>query len=377
MQFHWPALDASQRLSAEESAELAARVAELTRAGLPLGEGLRALADELTGWRLRHAVLGLADRLDAGMDLAEAIAPEKGTGTFCRNGPSGAAHKRCLSPFPALPPHLRGLMLAGLRSGQLAEVLEEYVDLQQSQAELRRRAVRSLCYPIILLTLLAVFAILTDNFVIGYFVQVFRDFGTKLPDITILFIHCSGPAAAGMLVLLGAVLAIPVALTVAPGVRWIWPILRAMPMLGPLLRWSHLAQFSRLMGLLLEQRVPLPDALRLCSEGLRDADLAHGCRRVAGEVDEGRVLYESMAAQPQFPPSLIPIVEWGQRAPALAEAFRAAAEMFEGRLRSQGTFLEAILLPIMFLLVISFIGAFVIAMMLPMISLITALSGGL
>ena len=120
----------------------------------------------------------------------------------------------------------------------------------------------------------------------------------------------------------------------------------------------------------------VPDALRLCSEGLRDSDLAYGCQRVAEEVDEGRVLYESMAGRPQFPPSLIPLVEWGQRAPALADAFRAAAEMFEGRVRSQTTFLEAVLLPVMLLLVVSFIGAFVVAMMLPMISLIRALSTG-
>ena len=110
MQFHWPIFDASQRLSAEETAELAARVSELTKAGLPLGEGLRALADEVPRRRLRRVLRTLADRLDAGMDLAEAIdplGPEKGTGTFCRNGPEAgtdaqrwSSHKLYLSPFP-------------------------------------------------------------------------------------------------------------------------------------------------------------------------------------------------------------------------------------------------------------------------------------
>ena len=87
-----------------------------------------------------------------------------------------------------------------------------------------------------------------------------------------------------------------------------------------------------------------------------------------------RVLYESMAGRPQFPPSLIPIVEWGQRAPALADAFRAAAEMFEGRVRTQGSLLEAVLLPIMFMLIFCLVGAFVVAMFLPLIGIITWLS---
>ena len=68
-------------------------------------------------------------------------------------------------------------------------------------------------------------------------------------------------------------------------------------------------------------------------------------------MESGRVLYESMAARRQFPASMIPVVEWGQRAPALPDAFRAAAEMFEGRIRSQDSLLEAILLPILFLLI--------------------------
>jgi type II secretory pathway component PulF len=152
-------------------------------------------------------------------------------------------------------------------------------------------------------------------------------------------------------------------------------MLRRLPIVGPLLRWTHLAQFARLMAMLLDQRVPLPDALRLTAAGLHDSDLAHGCRQVAADVESGRVLYESMAAQRQFPASLIPVVEWGQRAPALPDAFRAAADMFEGRIRSQGSLLEAILLPIIVLVITAYVGMFVISLFLPLISLIERLSG--
>jgi type II secretory pathway component PulF len=120
--------------------------------------------------------------------------------------------------------------------------------------------------------------------------------------------------------------------------------------------------------------VPLPDALRLTASGLRDADLARGCRQVAGDVEAGRPLYESMAARRQFPASLIPMIQWGQRAPALPDAFRAAAEMFEGRVQSHGTLLEAVLLPIVFMVITGCAGVFIVAMFLPMISLVQKLS---
>ncbi len=153
-------------------------------------------------------------------------------------------------------------------------------------------------------------------------------------------------------------------------------MLYRIPIIGPVFRWSHLVQFGRLMGLLLGQQVPLPDALQLTSDGFHQGNLGRACRGAADEVSNGRVLYMSLADRPQFPLSMIPLIEWGQRAPALPDAFCAVADMFEGRVRSQSSILETILLPVMLLVIIAFAGMFVVAMMLPMISLIDALSGG-
>ena len=128
-QFRWPGFDSLRRLSPEETADLAARVAELSKAGLPLGEGLRGLAAESSSRRLSRVLHSMADDLDAGADLAAAID----------------------SQGRRLPPHLRGLILAGLRTGRLAEALEEYVDLHRSESDLRHRLWAALAYPLLLL----------------------------------------------------------------------------------------------------------------------------------------------------------------------------------------------------------------------------------
>jgi type II secretory pathway component PulF len=351
-QFHWPGFDSTRKLSAEEAVELAARIAELSKAGLPLGPGLRALAGELPGCRLPHVLRAMADRLDAGVDLAATIQAEG----------------------RRLPPSLRGLVLAGIHSGRLSDVLEEYIDLQRSQWELRRRVWLSLAYPLVLLAAMTLLAILAKYYVVREFKKIFDDFQTELPKLTQLVISGAAPVALSLIILLGLVLLIGLMFRIGPHVGWVWSILNRVPMIGPLMRWKHLSQFSRLMGLLLEQQVPLPDALRLAAAGLRDARLAQGCAGVADDVARGRSLSESLAARRQFPASLIPMVQWGQQAPALAEAFRAAGDMFEGRVRAQGTLLEAVMLPIMLLVIVTFAGLFVIAMLSPLISLITRLS---
>jgi type II secretory pathway component PulF len=353
--FSWPTLDPSRKLSAEEATELASRVADLTKTGLPLHEGLQALAAELPGRRLPHVLNVLAYRLEMGDSLDAAIA----------------------SIGHSLPPHLRGLMLAGLRSGHLAEALEEYVDMERTQSEMRRRLLASLLYPFFLLSVLIGVLVLFRQVVMGPFVRIFLDFNCTLPKLTEMLIcgfYHFWPIMWGMVVLLGLLVLISLVMTVASRASLLWWMLYKIPMLGPLVRWSQIAHFARLMGLLTEQSVPLPDALRLTSGGLRDANLALGCRRAAEDVDAGQPLVGSLAAKPQFPASMIPLVGWGQQTPALPDAFRAIAEMFEGRVRSQGSLLAAFLLPVMFLTIITVVGLIVIAMFLPLISLIQKLS---
>ena len=115
----------------------------------------------------------------------------------------------------------------------------------------------------------------------------------------------------GMIAILGLFALVPTLLAIAPRANWIWPLLYRIPMLGPVLRCGHLAQFGRLMNLLLGQHVPLPDALQLTAEGLRDGNLAAACRDVADEVGRGRPLCDSLAERRQFPASMIPLVQWG------------------------------------------------------------------
>jgi type II secretory pathway component PulF len=352
MRFIWPSLDASRKLSAEEASELAARVAELTKAGLPLGEGLRALAAELPGQRLPHLLDALANRLDAGEDLAAAV-------------DSIGSH---------LPPHLRGLILAGLRSGRLAEALEEYVDLERSRSDLRRRLLSSLLYPLFLLGLLTGLGILANLYIVPRFTSIYLDFKVELPLVTIWFINSSWMAPWAMIILFCLLVTAPALLAVAPRPSVLWPVLYKIPMLGPLLRWGHVAQFARLMGMMTEQQMPLPDALRLTSAGLRDANLALGCRRAADDVEKGWSLVESMSNKRQFPAGMMPLIEWGQKTPALPDAFRSIAEMFEGRIQSQGSLVEAILLPSTLFVIVTFVGVFIAAMMLPLIELIKKLS---
>jgi type II secretory pathway component PulF len=86
-------------------------------------------------------------------------------------------------------------------------------------------------------------------------------------------------------------------------------------------------------------------------------------------------LDQALAAT-RFPDSLTAMVAWGQQKGSLAETFRAAAEAFEARTKSQSALLNMIVLPTMYLVIVSFVGFTIIALLMPLISLISNLSGG-
>lgn len=339
-------------LSMEETAELASQVAELAKAGLPLESGLRALADELPSGRLPGVLRQIAARLEAGATLDEAIR----------------------SQGRRLPPQVRGLVLAGIRTGQVAEVFEEFADLHRDHARLWRSVWMGLAYPIALLLLVSLIFLFLQDFILPQFAQIYEDFEVGLPAFTRFMLYMSGTGTWLLEILLVLLIGLPALAWTASSAAWAGRLLGAVPLLGPMWRWNRLTQFARWMALLLGQQVPLPETLRLTAEGLGDAELARACRQVAEEVESGWGLAESLSGRRQFPPSVIPLVEWGQHVGQLSAAFRAAAEMLSSRTQTQRAFVHVILVPLVFLFVAGFVGFFLIALFQPMMSLIQRLT---
>jgi len=340
-----------ETLAEREAAELAGQVAELAGAGLPLAPGLRAMAEEVRRGPLARMLRRVADRLEAGSSVEAALEAEG----------------------PRFPAHVRGLITAGVRSGRLGDVLEELLSQRRKRIELRRRVWAALAYPLFLSAVLVAIYVFFSVAVVPQFLKVFADFETELPGGTKALAWLVGP---GMWVILGLVGGLAIALVAAatlPRPAWTRLLFYGVPLVGPLWRYSRLAEFARLMALLLDERLPLPSALRLAGEAVRSPEITAACRAAAQRVEAGASLEESAAGLWPFPASLMPLLGWGQKVPSLAEAFRAAADMFESRMRGYVTLVESLLPPIFFLLVLGMLLAVVVNVMMPMFSLVQKL----
>ncbi len=336
-----------------EAAEFAEHLAALTRTGLPLPSGLRSLAAELPSRRLRRPLVAMADGLERGESLDRAM-----VGVSAR--------------FPAT---LRGLMIAGARSGRLADILGQYVRYANLGSELRRRFWMSIAYPIFLLAaLLALYLFLCFR-IVDAFQFVMDDFKIELPAVTELFFEMAdatrtrGPQAVAMIAVLGVIVYAVFRLTMGPAQRRM--LVSNVPMFGPLLRWTSLAEFCHLTGLLVESEMPLPDALELAGRGVGDAELARAGESLRASVEGGLTLSEALAAWPRCPAGLTEVLADSEGRGDLAPSLHLAGDMFEARAGTHASFLTTFFAGMTLLLILWGGGFVVTALYLPMINLFT------
>ncbi|MGH7199888.1 MAG: type II secretion system F family protein [Planctomycetaceae bacterium] len=343
-------------LGAEDFTEAVGRVATVTRSGLPLEAGLRAIGEEAPSHRLRAALRTMAEHIEAGASIEEAL-----------------DHSARF-----VPDHLRGLVRAGVRSGRLGLLLEDYVTRSRLAADRRRRVAVAMTYPVLLCAVTLLITVFYLTWVVPQFRDVFDNFGIELPPPTLVLLTVSEVCLRyGWWILLG-LLALPVVLwllvTVLGGSSLQRRLVHRVPFVGPLLQFAGLAEFCHLLSLFVEHRTPLPEALRLTASAIRDPYLRRGCREMADRVEHGLPPAEAAFELRQFPETLLHVFRHADRQETFAEALAAHGDIYDARSRVQSALVGTVVEPIIVVLTATLIGFIFAALLAPMVKLLNDLS---
>jgi general secretion pathway protein F len=344
------------RLSTQEAALLSEQIAGLARAGLPLASGLQALGAELPRGGLRRMLGAVSRSLTQGASLDEAI------------GAQGSA----------LPAHLRGLVLAGQRTGRTPEVLGRFAGYAQIGAEVRRQLGLSLVYPIVSIIFAVALLLFVLLFIVSGFEKIFQDFGIPLPVLSQVLIATAsrlrsmGLILAEVLTVAGAI-GIVALIVIGPAVRR--SVFSRLPLLGPVWRWTSLAEFCHLLGLLVESEVPLAEAVPMAGAGVVDADVREVAQSMTADLARGESLANVIARRSYFPEGLGPIVAWSEAHQSLAEALHVLGEMFEARAQAHASFASTVCTSLTVLMILFGVSAVIFGVFLPLIQMIQKLSG--
>ncbi len=346
-------LEASQRrpLAVRQAEAVTAALADATGTGLPLADALRAAADEAADGRVADELRWLGSQIEAGLPLDEVLSSRQA----------------------GYPGYVGALVQAALRTGRVGESLVELIDCQRTRREMWWSIKASLAYPLLLLAVATVIGAAISVGLMRSFVDVFTDLESALPAFTQFFIWFQKTGIIWAVGLIGLVVVAAILLRMLGGAaRWC-RVVSTLPLVGVLWHWSGVAEFARLLAVLAEQDVPLPDCLRLSAAATWDASMRELAGSLAAGVEQGSRLSDLMAGTRRVPTSLVPVVRWGERAGRLPEAFRVAADMFEGRLQMRAELVRSILPPLVFVAVAGGVLMLLAGLFLPMISMIQSL----
>ena len=154
-------------------------------------------------------------------------------------------------------------------------------------------------------------------------------------------------------------------------------IVYAIPLVGTLVHSARLAAFVDLLAILVDHRVPLPEAFRLASAASSDPLLRIGAANVCDKLDRGETLAASLRDERLVPDFLAWMAGMGERNQRLADTLRQTAAFYRKQAETRPslfrTVFPAVALIAVAIIVVTFV---VIVLIAPMLGLIEGLSGG-
>ena len=159
------------------------------------------------------------------------------------------------------------------------------------------------------------------------------------------------------------------------GVEVVWArLVRALPLIGSVFEHSAIAQFAQVLSMLVRQHVPLPDALRLAAEAMRDPSFKRGCRDLAEELQRGTPPERAVRRTPELPVELEQVFRWSDRGEGFADLLQAAGQTYRLRAQLDARTVVALVEPLLIAGIGIVVALMVTAMFLPLINLLNELS---
>ncbi|MBN9509896.1 MAG: type II secretion system F family protein [Alphaproteobacteria bacterium] len=348
-----PTLSLGRRthLTRQDTANITRELAIMLSAGQDLDRALRFLVDTAPNARIRRVMEEVRAVVRDGASLASALARQP----------------RSFSRLYI------GLVRAGEAGGALAEALERLALLLERERSLNAQVTSALIYPA-LLTIAAVGAIaLLLTQVLPEFVPLFEQNGVALPQATQLLIGLGDIVSRyGLYALLALVL---LALAVRQALARPATRLRAdrlilrLPIAGALTREALAARFSRTLGTLLMNGMPLIPALEVVRDVLGNRAAVAAVADAAETARNGGGLSASLAAAATFPVRTVYLLRLGEETAQLGAMALRAAEIHEENTRLGVQRLIALLVPAITLVMGAAVAAIVTALLLAMLSL--------
>jgi type IV pilus assembly protein PilC len=330
------------------------QLATLIDAGLPLLRGLTVLAKQEKDLVLRGTINALAEGVQGGSTFSESL----------------AQHPRIFNKLYI------NMVKAGELGGVLELVLNRLAEFQEKAEKIKNKVVAAMFYPIVVIIIAMLILSFLLVFIVPKFQQIFHDMlnGKPLPALTQWVIDMSNVLKSEWYYVIGGIVLFTIAYKVFAASKigriFIDRVKLYMPVFGDLTRKSSISRFSRTLGTLVTSGVPILQALNITRETAGNSVIADAITKVHDSVKEGESIVQPLEASGVFPPMVISMIDVGEETGQLPEMLLKIAEVYDDEVDNAVTGLTSLLEPIMIVILAVIVGTIVIALFLPLISII-------
>jgi type IV pilus assembly protein PilC len=322
----------------------------LIRAGLPILKALDLLAERLTDTKLSTYIGNVREEVRNGALLSEA---------FARQG--------------VFPPIYVTSVLAGERSGSLAEVIERFITYQKLALSVRKKLLLSLLYPALLVSLVICLIVFLITFVVPNFAGLYQSMQAQLPAPTLILIAIGTTARSYVLLGFGAlvvaILGFRAWSRTPSGRETVDRVILRIPIAGEVWLKYQVAQFSRVLSTLLIGGIPLMQALDTAADSLGTEVLKKVLVKATKMVQEGQSLSGALRATKVFPSLSLDMIEVGESTGALPAMLASVAEFYEDDVSTRVTAALSLIEPVIMIFMGIFVAFVLISLYLPIFSL--------
>jgi type IV pilus assembly protein PilC len=357
-----PKIGGRKRVKSKDLSVFTRQFSVMIDAGLPLVQCLEILAQQQDNKYFQQILLQVRQDVEEGSTLAAAM----------------ARHPRVFDQLYA------NMVEAGETGGILDLILQRLSTFIEKIVKLKRDIISAMIYPsaVILLAIVAVAVIMIV--VIPQFQNIFLGLlgpGEQLPLPTRMVVGVSNFLAGwGGLVILATVIAIAVAIKfyyrTPNGRRNIDRLLLKVPILGDIFRKIAVARFSRTLSTLLSSGVPILQSLDITAKTSGNVIIEEAITRVRAGVERGESFVDPLKATEVFPNMVAQMIGIGEQTGALDAMLSKIADFYEAEVDSAIANLLTLIEPLLIGFLGVTIGSIVIAMYLPLFTLIGKLSAG-
>ena len=333
------------------------QLATLIDAGLPLLRGLTVLSKQEPDPVLKGVITNIAESVQGGGTFSESL----------------GGHPRIFNKLYV------NMVKVGELGGVLEVVLMRLAEFQEKAQKIKNKVVAAMFYPAIVLFIAVVIMGFLLVFIVPKFEAIFADMlgGKPLPGLTQFVIATSNLVKNNILIIIGSIVGFAFlykfAAKTPKGSAFIDAFMLRAPIFGDLTRKSAISRFTRTLGTLVTSGVPILQALNITRETAGNAVIAEAITRVHDSVKEGESIVTPLEASNVFPPMVISMIDVGEETGQLPEMLLKIAEVYDDEVDNAVSGLTSLLEPVMIVFLAVVVGTIVIALFMPLISIISGM----